>query len=75
MPGKRRLNNGYGENQALQIDVASPDRGNPESKRKVSVPTENLNGLLPDMHDLASFESERLYEYALMDGKEDQSWS
>ena len=30
-------------------------------------PTENLNGLLPDVHDLASFESERLYEYALMD--------
>lgn len=30
-------------------------------------PTENLNGLLPDMYDLASFESERLYEYALKD--------
>ncbi len=30
-------------------------------------PSENLNGLLPDMYDLASFESERLYEYALKD--------
>lgn len=30
-------------------------------------PSENLNGLLPDMHDLASFEEERLYEYALKD--------
>jgi len=30
-------------------------------------PAENLNGLLPDMYDLASFESERLYEYALKD--------
>ena len=30
-------------------------------------PTEDLNGLLPDMHDLASVETERLYEYALKD--------
>ena len=30
-------------------------------------PSENLNGLLPDMYDLASFETERLYEYALKD--------
>ncbi|MBP8696379.1 MAG: TraR/DksA C4-type zinc finger protein [Syntrophobacterales bacterium] len=30
-------------------------------------PTENLNGLLPDLYDLASFESERLSEYALKD--------
>ncbi len=30
-------------------------------------PSENLNGLPPDMYDLASFESERLYEYALKD--------
>jgi len=30
-------------------------------------PTEDLNGLLPDMYDLASFESERRYEYALKD--------
>jgi DnaK suppressor protein len=30
-------------------------------------PTEDLNGLLPDMYDLASCETERLYEYALKD--------
>ena len=30
-------------------------------------PAENLNGLLPDLYDLASFESERLSEYALKD--------
>ncbi len=30
-------------------------------------PSENMNGLLPDMFDLASFETERLYEYALKD--------
>jgi DnaK suppressor protein len=30
-------------------------------------PTEDLNGLLPDVYDLASFETERLYEYALKD--------
>jgi DnaK suppressor protein len=30
-------------------------------------PTEDMNGLLPDMFDLASFETERLYEYALKD--------
>jgi len=30
-------------------------------------PSENMNGLLPDMYDLASFETERLYEYALKD--------
>jgi len=30
-------------------------------------PTEDLNGLLPDFYDLASFETERLYEYALKD--------
>jgi DnaK suppressor protein len=30
-------------------------------------PAEDLNGLLPDVYDLASFESERLYEYALKD--------
>lgn len=30
-------------------------------------PSENLNGLLPDMYDMASFETERLYEYALKD--------
>jgi DnaK suppressor protein len=30
-------------------------------------PSEDLNGLLPDMYDLASFETERLYEYALKD--------
>jgi len=30
-------------------------------------PTEDLNGLLPDLYDLASFETERLHEYALKD--------
>jgi DnaK suppressor protein len=30
-------------------------------------PTEDLNGLLPDVYDLASVETERLYEYALKD--------
>ena len=30
-------------------------------------PTEDLNGLLPDLYDLASFETERLYEFALKD--------
>jgi DnaK suppressor protein len=30
-------------------------------------PSEDLNGLLPDMYDLASVETERLYEYALKD--------
>ncbi len=30
-------------------------------------PSEDMNGLLPDMYDLASFETERLYEYALKD--------
>ncbi len=30
-------------------------------------PAENLNGLLPDIYDLASFESERIYEYTLKD--------
>jgi DnaK suppressor protein len=30
-------------------------------------PSENMNGLLPDMNDLASFETERLYEYTLKD--------
>jgi DnaK suppressor protein len=30
-------------------------------------PTEDLNGLLPDMYDLASVETERLYEFALKD--------
>jgi hypothetical protein len=28
-------------------------------------PSEDMNGPLPDMYDLASFETERLYEYAL----------
>jgi DnaK suppressor protein len=28
---------------------------------------ENLNGLLPDLYDLASFETERVCEYALKD--------
>ncbi len=30
-------------------------------------PWEDMNGLLPDMYDLASFEMERIYEYALKD--------
>ncbi len=30
-------------------------------------PSEDMNGLLPDMYDLASFETERIYEYALKD--------
>jgi DnaK suppressor protein len=30
-------------------------------------PSEDLNGLLPDIYDLASVETERLYEYALKD--------
>lgn len=30
-------------------------------------PSEDLNGLLPDMCDLASIETERLHEYALKD--------
>ena len=30
-------------------------------------PVEDMNGPLPDMYDLASFETERLYEYALKD--------
>jgi DnaK suppressor protein len=30
-------------------------------------PSEDMNGLLPDMYDLASFETERLYEYTLKD--------
>jgi DnaK suppressor protein len=30
-------------------------------------PSEDINGLLPDMYDLASIETERLYEYALKD--------
>ena len=34
---------------------------------KTLFPTEDLNGLLPDVYDLASFETERLYEYALKD--------
>ena len=38
-----------------------------KSNGKPLFPSENLNGLLPDMYDLASFETERLYEYALKD--------
>jgi DnaK suppressor protein len=30
-------------------------------------PAEDMNGLLPDVYDMASFETERLYEYALKD--------
>ena len=30
-------------------------------------PSEDLNGLLPDIYDLASVETERLHEYALKD--------
>jgi DnaK suppressor protein len=30
-------------------------------------PSEDINGLLPDVFDLASVETERLYEYALKD--------
>ena len=30
-------------------------------------PAQDLNGAPPDLYDLASFESERLYEYALKD--------
>jgi DnaK suppressor protein len=30
-------------------------------------PSEDMNGLLPDVFDLASVETERLYEYALKD--------
>jgi len=30
-------------------------------------PAENLHGMLPDLNDMASFETERMYEYALKD--------
>ena len=36
---------------------------------KTLFPTEDLNGLLPDIYDLASVETERLYEFALKDRK------
>jgi len=38
-----------------------------KSNGKPLFPAEDLNGLLPDMYDLASFESDRLSEYALKD--------
>src|SRR5512137_1220187 len=38
-----------------------------KSNGKPLFPSEDLNGLLPDVYDLASFETERLYEYALKD--------
>ena len=38
-----------------------------KSNGKPLFPAEDLNGLLPNMYDLASFESDRLSEYALKD--------